>query len=655
MDQVTEPVTRVDVRNIGGIDEASVTLPPGVSILTGRNATNRTSFLQALMAGLGSERSSLKGDADEGEVTLEVGGETYTRTLKRRGNSIAFGGDPYLDDPELADLFAFLLENNEARRAVARGDDLREIIMRPIDTDAIDAEIEARKQDREEIEAEIERLDGLERELPELENEREEKAEALAEAEEELESVRDRLDDLDADLEESRTQKQELEEAFQRVRDARSELDDLEFDLETERSTLSELEAERDEVAETLDTTDAPDENPDRLAGRIDELRRRKRALDDTVNELGSVISFNEEMVSGDGVALDGEFETVETEVAFGNGGESDDPTEALTAGDETVCWTCGSEVGTEQIEATLDRLRDLRSEALDERNEVQSTIRELSDEQSTIRKRQREVERADERLAEIDEEIETAEERIENLEARIDEKEDEIEELEAAAESIDVEGYDDALELHREANGIELRIERLEDEIEELDEEIADREAAIEERDELEAEREAIGDELTELRTRVDRIEEEAVEGFNEHMETVLGILEYENLDRIWIERRETQVREGRRKVTQTRFDLHIVRSSPDGAAYEDTVDHLSESEREVTGLVFALAGYLVHEVHETVPFIILDSLEAIDSDRIARVVDYFREYTDYLVAALLPEDAAALPEEYTYVEQID
>jgi len=83
-----------------------------------------------------------------------------------------------------------------------------------------------------------------------------------------------------------------------------------------------------------------------------------------------------------------------------------------------------------------------------------------------------------------------------------------------------------------------------------------------------------------------------------------------------------------------RTRFDLHIVRSSPDGTAYEDTVDHLSESEREVTGLVFALAGYLVHDVHETVPFILLDSLEAIDSDRIARVVDYFRTHADYLVA---------------------
>ncbi len=53
---------------------------------------------------------------------------------------------------------------------------------------------------------------------------------------------------------------------------------------------------------------------------------------------------------------------------------------------------------------------------------------------------------------------------------------------------------------------------------------------------------------------------------------------------------------------------------------AYEDTLRHLSESEREVTGFVFALAGYLVHDVHEQVPFMLLDSLEAIDSDRIAR-----------------------------------
>jgi len=394
MAQISKPAVRVDVRNIGGIGEASVTLPDGVSILAGRNATNRTSFLQALMAGLGSRQSSLKGDAEEGEVTLEFGDETYTRTLQRRGDSVTFGGDPYLDDPELADLFAFLLENNEARRAVARDDDLREIIMRPIDTDSIDTEIRECKRERDDLESEIERLDSLERDLPDLEADRREKVAELESAQEELEAVREELGELDAGVEESRTRKEEMEEAFQRVRNARSELDDLEFDLETERSTLSELKAEREELQKTVEEAEEPDENPDRLAGRIDELRSRKRSLDDEINELGSVIGFNEDMVDGSGIDIDG-------------GMPGDDPTDALTAADRTMCWTCGSEVETDQIEATLDRLREFRSDKIDDRNELRAEIQELTDRQSSIREAQREIERARERLDAAGTEIE--------------------------------------------------------------------------------------------------------------------------------------------------------------------------------------------------------------------------------------------------------
>lgn len=85
-----------------------------------------------------------------------------------------------------------------------------------------------------------------------------------------------------------------------------------------------------------------------------------------------------------------------------------------------------------------------------------------------------------------------------------------------------------------------------------------------------------------------------------------------------------------------------------------ERKVDHLSESEREVTGLVFALAGYRVHEVYEQVPFMLLDSLEAIDAERIADLVEYFSTYSDFLIVALLPDDAEALDDEYSRVTAI-
>jgi hypothetical protein len=68
----------------------------------------------------------------------------------------------------------------------------------------------------------------------------------------------------------------------------------------------------------------------------------------------------------------------------------------------------------------------------------------------------------------------------------------------------------------------------------------------------------------------------------------------------------------------------------------------------------VFALAGYVVHDVYQTLPFMLLDSLEAIDSDRIATLIEYFEEYATYLVVALLPEDAAALDDGFDRITEI-
>jgi len=53
-------------------------------------------------------------------------------------------------------------------------------------------------------------------------------------------------------------------------------------------------------------------------------------------------------------------------------------------------------------------------------------------------------------------------------------------------------------------------------------------------------------------------------------------------------------------------------------------------------------------------VPFMLLDSLEAIDAERIAALVEYFAAEVPYLVVALLPEDASALPDRYDRVSDI-
>jgi DNA repair exonuclease SbcCD ATPase subunit len=200
----------------------------------------------------------------------------------------------------------------------------------------------------------------------------------------------------------------------------------------------------------------------------------------------------------------------------------------------------------------------------------------------------------------------------------------------------------------------MEFELGQLEDDLKSVTAEIEQIDTELKNRDDLQRRREEISDEIEELRTRIERTEREAVEQFNDHMETVLELLDYANLERIWLERKEQTVSKGRCTVEESTFDLHVMRSTADGTTYEDTVDHLSESEREVTGLVFALAGYLTHGVYETCPFLLLDSIEAIDSDRIAQLVEYVSEYAEYVVVALLPEDARALDHEYRRVTDI-
>lgn len=625
----------LEVNNIGGIDETTVSFRQGVTVLSGRNATNRTSLLQAIMAALGSNQVSLKADAAEGSATLEFGDETYRRTLERRNGTIVTDGEPYLEDPELADLFAFLLESNEARQAVARGDDLRELIMRPVDTAAIQSEIEQHEQRKRDLDDQLAELDDLEGRLPDLEAKRTRVTDEIETLEAELEAAQEKLEETNVDVEERREEQSELEARLDDVRETRSEIEHTRDRIETERASIEALEEERDEVEDKLESLSTGDETEiSRLEAEIETLQADKADLSEEISQLQSTIQFNEQLLEEPDSFL---AETTETD---------DGPlTDQLLDESETVtCWTCGSSVARDQIETTIEQLRTARQERLEKRSEISADLNDRRETLSSINENRTAYQQTQRRLESIDSEIDRRSDRIEALTEERETLADEIDALEAEIEDLETEEYSGVLDQHKEVNQLEFELERKERTREEIEAEIAEIEARLDDREGLKARREDVTDELTTLRTRIDQIEANAVEAFNEHMENLLETLQYENLDRIWIDRTTREVREGRRKVSKSSFDLKIVRSTDDGAAYEDTIDHLSESEREVTGLVFALAGYLVHDVYETVPVMLLDSLEAIDAERIATLVEYFESYVPYLVVALLEEDAQAV-----------
>ena len=634
----------LEVRNVGGIDGTTVSFDPGITILTGRNATNRTSLLRSIMAVMGSDDASLKADADEGRVELTVGNERYVRTFTRSNDTVTAGGEPFLDDPELADLFAFLLESNEARRSVAMSEDLRELIMRPVDTEAIQAEVRELEREKSRIDDELDDLDDLKGDLPALERKRSRLEDDIEAKRAELAAKEADIEALDADVDETRAEKRELESRLDDLRQKRSALERVRSDIGLQQDSIESLTAEQRELeAEREELPDAPmgehaelDDEIERLRGRIDTLERE-------VSDLQDVIGFNEDQLDETG-AITAHLDT---------GDDGGSVTDSLVD-DSVVCWTCGSTVETERITSTLDQLREVRQEKLETMRTLESELSESKEQRRTYRKQQQRRESIDRKLDDIAAELEDREAQLESLREEREALNDDVEALEAEIETLESDDFGDVLDLHKEANQLEFELGRLESDFDDVTDRIGSIEERLTEEDQLRSQREEVSAELRDLRTRIGRIEENAVEQFNEHMAAVLDILGYENLERIWIERVERTVREGRRNVDKTLFELHIVRTTESGATFEDTIDHLSESEREVTGLVFALAGYLVHDVHETVPFVLLDSLEAIDSERVADLIEYVADYAEFLVAALLPEDAQALDDTYTRVTEI-
>jgi len=633
--EAADPMT-MSVENVGGIHEHELTVGRGVTLLTGRNATNRTSLLRALGAALGGSTGQLRADAEAGSVTLSLDGERHTRTFERDGSAVHVDGDPYTTEGGVVDRYSCLLSDNSARAAVERGDGdaLREFIMAPVDTDEIRATIDRAQRSIQSLRDDLEAAERQRDRVPELERELADRRDQLEEVQAELGSVRAAVAEFEADADAA----EEADAVVSELQDAREEYERVRNRLETQRNALDSLEAEREELRAELAEITPPGDDREALREELERLQRRERDLENAVNSLLSIVEFNEELLAEEGLP-------------------------GVTAGDEVVseldpesrtveCWTCGTRVERGAVDGRLDDLRDVIDEKRRERNELRTEIDDLRSQLQEIRSTARERESLEAEIEDIDDEVDEREERVDRLEARETELEARIEELEArAAESDDLRDTD-LLDRYRRLSELEYERGQLEEAIETLEAELESAREAADRAERLETELEGRRVELADARSRVADLERAAVETFNDHVETVLDQLGYDNVARVWIERKTD---DESADLPESTFELHVVRATDDGAVYEDTVEHLSESERAVVGLVVALAGYLVHDVHETVPIMLLDSLEAIDADRIAALVEHFTDFVPFLVVALLPEDAAALPGEYDRIRMGD
>ncbi|MFD1632979.1 archaea-specific SMC-related protein [Haloplanus ruber] len=613
----------VSVRNVGGIEQASVTFDPGITVVAGENASNKSSLLGSLGAVLGGSPPPLRGGADAGSVTLDLDGERYTVELARAadGRPVVDDATPYTADRTLVDHFVSLDEDNPIRRAVVDGGDLHDLLMRPVDTEAIDAEIDRLHAQRTDLDERIADLDDRADTLPELEVRARRLRERRDEVSTRLESKREALAAADY-----RTADEATQDLLDALEEARAERERLRDRRDTKRRAVESLRDDLDAVESELSALDA-DLGGESVRSRLDDvasdlsaLRERKGRLDETIDALRPIVEVNQALLA-DSRLPEGfdEGEVVD---------RLDPESEAIT------CWTCGQSVArtdvreqVEAVEAILQAKREERATVEERieacrgrRSDLEARLEERSDLAERRRHLEREVEERERALSDLGERIDTVDERIRDLEADLD----------------GAEADDDLLDRHREVGDLEYERGRLERDLAAVEDDIEAAEAAAAEADTLREERAEIRDRLSDLRDRIDRIEREAVETVNECMERVLDRLDYDGIERVWIDRRSDD--------HETVFDLQVVRTSDDGTVYRAAVDTLSKSEREVVGLVIALSGYLVHDVSATVPVVVVDAIEMLDAERIRGLLDFFDDHARYVVAAALPEEAEHL-----------
>lgn len=734
---------QVSIENIGGIAHADRTLTPGITPLVGENATNRTSFLTALMAGLGSERDDLvsvntETERDEGTIELHVDDNTFTRVVStdETGRTV-MTGNPLVkesDTAELLDLYAFLHGENEVRETVESSGDLYDVLMRPVDTDKIEREKSNRKKRREDLEQQLAEIEEAEDEILGVERKIERKQEQRETLCKERDEIQDRIQSLEDDLSSVRKQErsetsEQLEDLEESRRKIKASIADLEDDKARQTSRLNRFEQARkrqleelqsllDDAEEVLrdgreDSTEleeAPSgsNDPDSRAGKYHshldtlvtslrgEVETRKQKQREVGREKRQIQQFRanvDDLIDVAEQAADEEIklqtfaeETLSDDVLDGpitiTGGTSEPendrensnthPTDELTepdgysGGGSGQCPVCGQPTEEGMINDVTRQYQSIRTELTDEIHRLDDRIDSLEDDITTEERRIDRIRDLKEgldsvrgELAGLDGKIEDEREKLETYRERIDEKREELEGIETRLNEIALEG--DA-GVGSGSNERKQEIESLQEQISACNEQLGEKKSEI---NNVEAELETLESECDELRSRIDRKErieteleqverelddllgivsekEHALtERFNDHMELVVDRLGFSNVERVWIEHIESTARNGTSLDKTGRFELHIVRKRESGATYECKLQHLSESERTVIGLILALTGYLVHDVADVCPVVVLDSIEMIDAERVTAFLSVLEDLVEsrWNLVALLPE----------------
>jgi DNA repair exonuclease SbcCD ATPase subunit len=557
----------------------------------------KSSFVRAIQTVMGTsgmygEAHPLREGTDEGSVQLETPDWSYEAILERtNSDTVTRRGETVIGDETdrtCARLFAFLGENNPIRTRVREQGDLTELLQAPLDLEDIDSKITARKRERDSKREALERAERAAENLPTVQ-------EAIATLEDDIDSLRERRDevaasvgdaadedDLSNELAEKRSNLQSLD---QRISGLQDEIGRTEAELEEKRAALANL---------TVPEEPEPTADIEAKESRIAECERQ-------IDLLEGLHRANQRVIEEDEVDL---VSSVERSVV----------------GDEFDCWICGEPTTSETIDTRLAALQDKIMGLREEKESLTDEIEEIEEQQRRYREKQREKESLEEEIGRLKATLDDRTGDLAQAEERRDGLAAEVEELEASVAAAEEDLSEELTDIKATLRTKEQELDAQRSRLQELQETRAD---AVSLREDIDA----LDDEITRLRNRKTEKQWELKDEFDAAMAAAIDRFA-PGFDGARLDIKTTTENE------VDSFELVIAR---DGR--ETVIQNLSEGERELVGIVVAVAGYRTFDVADRVPLILLDGISQLSAANLRSLTEYLSDAAEVLVTTAYPE----------------
>jgi chromosome segregation ATPase len=593
-----EYMWQVSINNIGGIYGATAALENGVNIVQASNFSGKSSFMNAIQTVMGTtgmfeSQHPLTEGKESGTVELTSEERTHSISLERStNNEVVRRGTPVLEDDAdqmCARLFAFLGEDNPIRSRVREQEDLTELLQSPLDIENIDDQIATLKRKQESKQEDIQTAQRAEENIPPIK-------EAISTLEKELDELRQRRTEVENRVGNEITNNDSLSDD---LANRRSEVSTLERRISRLQSKISETETQLEEKRvekEALEIPEQPQTNTDVEAkqSRVDEIglqidlleglyRANQRVIEE--NELSLVTSIDRTIVE-----------------------------------DGFDCWICGESTTTKTIQTRLEALQTKIETLQKERATLRNEIETIEEQEREYREKKRQASSIEEEIGDLSAKLDDLQRDLSQAEERKDGVEEQVKELEADLEQAETE-------LSEELTDIKSEIKLKNQELETQQNRLQELEAEQEDIDELRTELNAIEEEIEVLKQRKENKQRELKTEFDEAMATALDYFAP------GFDGARLDIKVNKENEIEA-FDLIVAR---DGR--ETTINTLSEAERELVGIVVAIAGYRTFEVSDRVPIILLDGVSQLAADNLRLLCEYLSDDTEMLVTTAYPE----------------